>query len=209
MTSSVARFLGIAALVLGALAAVAGSPRLQSNARVDVAALARSVEGEDDHVTALELAEWIRARKSRLRVIDVRDSATFETYHIPGAERIPLSRLVSTSFAPDETIVLYSDGGAHAAQGWVFLRALGHERVYFLRGGLYEWIDEIMNPVISTTASDSARSAFAAVSEISRYFGGVPRTGADSGTIPARASGPDDHESTASRAVTAVRRRGC
>jgi 3-mercaptopyruvate sulfurtransferase SseA len=42
--------------------------------------------------------------------------------------------------------VLVSDGGAHAAQGWVFLRALGIAHVYFLRGGLGEWLDDVMNP---------------------------------------------------------------
>lgn len=175
------RYLGPAALALGALAIAAGSPRVQGNARVDVAGLAGTVEREDDHVTAVELAEWIRAKRANLRVVDVRDSSAFETYHIPRAERIALSELVSTPFKKDETIVLYSDGGAHAAQGWVFLRALGHERVYFLRGGLYEWLDDVMNPAIASVASDSSRADFAKVAEISRYFGGVPRSEAQGG----------------------------
>jgi rhodanese-related sulfurtransferase len=209
LSASIQRILLIAALGLGALAVIAGSPRLQSRARIDVAALARDVEREDDHVTALELARWIRDRKPGLRVVDVRDSAAFENYHVPGAERIPLTALASATFTPDETIVVYSDGGAHAAQAWVFLRALGNERVYFLRGGLYEWLDDVMNPVISATASDSAQSRFAAVSEISRYFGGVPRTSDDSSGAAAKTTGADAHESAGRQAAKAVRRRGC
>ena len=58
------------------------------------------------------------------------------TYHVPTAERVPLDSLAHVRFAADETIVLYSEGGAHAAQAWVFLRALGYDNVYFLRGGL-------------------------------------------------------------------------
>ena len=214
------RYLGAAALALGALAIVAGSPRLQANARVDVAGLASTVEREDDHITALELAEWIRAKRPKLRVVDIRDSSAFETYHIPRAERIDLSELVSTRFKKDETIVLYSDGGAHAAQGWVFLRALGHERVYFLRGGLYEWLDDVMNPTIASTSSDSSRADFAKVAEISRYFGGVPRSEArgDSARGPApqsiaeRQSGhparePEHAQSRA--AIARLRGRGC
>src|SRR5215211_101342 len=159
------RFLGAAALVLATLAIVAGSPRVQGHARVDVAGLASTVERQDDHVAAVELAEWIRAKRRNLRVVDVRDSSAFATYHIPRAERIALGELVSTPFKKDETIVLYSDGDAHAAQGWVFLRAVGHERVYFLRGGLYEWLDDVMNPAIASAASDSLRADFAKVAE--------------------------------------------
>ena len=214
------RYLGAAALTLGALAVVAGSPRLQGNARVDVAGLASTVEREDDHVTAVELAEWIRARRPNLRVVDVRDSSAFETYHIPRAERIALSELVSTPFKKNETIVLYSDGGAHAAQAWVFLRALGHERVYFLRGGLYEWLDDVMNPAIASVASDSSRADFEKVAELSRYFGGVPRSEAPGigARKPSSQSSTEGHrgeptrepEHTQSRAVIArLRGRGC
>lgn len=203
--------LAIAALALGAFAMLAGSPQMQKNARVDVLTLAHTVEREDDHVTALELAEWIRDQRPNLRVIDVRDSSDFAAYHIPRAERIPLGKLVSTPFRKDETIVLYSDGGAHAAQGWVFLRALGYQRVYFLRGGLYEWLDAVMNPAISSTASDSSRQTFAKVAEISRYFGGVPRVGEASSSQPSLPvpQPKDRQDSRPDNAVARVRGRGC
>ena len=194
---------GLAAIALGALAAVAGSPRIQGNARIDVASLASIVEREEDHVTALELASWIRERRSDLRVIDVRAAPDYDSYHIPGAERIGLGSLVSTAFKPNETIVLYSDGGAHAAQGWVFLKALGNNRVYFLRGGLYEWLDDVMNPSIAADASDSARAEFAATAELSKYFGGVPRS------APSTPAGTTRTETPAATAAASVRRRGC
>jgi rhodanese-related sulfurtransferase len=165
------------ALALGVAAAFAGTPNRARNARVDVESLARAVEHEDDHVTAIELAEWIRERRPGLRLIDIRSSDEFDALHIPTAERIALSDLSKTPFRRDETIVLYSEGGAHAGQGWVFLRALGYTQVYFLRGGLREWLDEVMSPVIAPTASDSAQKAFARVSDLSRYFGGSPRVG--------------------------------
>jgi rhodanese-related sulfurtransferase len=170
------------ALVLGVAAAFAGTPDRARNARLDVESLARAVEHEDDHVTAIELAEWIRARRPGLRVVDIRSSDEFDALHIPTAERIPLSDLSKTAFRRDETIVLYSEGGAHAGQGWVFLRALGYTQVYFLRGGLREWLDDVMSPVIAPTATDSARKAFARVSDLSRYFGGSPRVGGATGS---------------------------
>jgi hypothetical protein len=106
--------------------------------------------------------------------------------------------------------VLYSDGGAHAAQGWVFLRALGLRRVYFLRGGLYEWLDDVINPTLAANPTDSARAAWATVTSVSRYFGGVPRTATESPTdpvIPPQAKAAS--RSKASQEVQRLRRRGC
>lgn len=179
------RVLAAVAIVLGALAPFAGSPYRVHPAPFDVRQLAAQVAHEEDHVTALELAAWIHDRKPGLRVIDLRSIAEFDQYHVPTAEQMPLETLVaSPRFAKDETVVLISDGGAHAAQAWVFLRALGQEHVYFLRGGLGEWLDEVMNPV-KTTA-------------LSRYFGGTARGGGD-------AAG----EESSSKTVAKMRRRGC
>ncbi|MGE5750212.1 MAG: hypothetical protein ACM31F_09650, partial [Gemmatimonas sp.] len=57
----IVRVLAIVALILGGLAVFAGSPR-RSRTSLDVTSLARAVENEDDHVTAVELARWIRDR---------------------------------------------------------------------------------------------------------------------------------------------------
>jgi rhodanese-related sulfurtransferase len=200
------RLLAGSALILGAFAAIAGSPIATSNGRIDVSALARTVDREDDHVTSVELARWIKDRKENLRIVDIRDSAAFADYHIPGAERIDLTELVKTPFRKSETIVLYSGGGAHAAQGWVFLRALGYTQVYFLRGGLAEWLDDVMNPTIASNASDSARDEFAKVAAISRYFGGVPKVG-DSSSFTAPHSAVEMPKTTDK--VARIRGRGC
>lgn len=130
------------AILLGALAPFAGSPHVTPQATVDFRELATAVAEEQDHVTARELANWIRDRKPGLRVLDVRSTDEYEAYHVPGAEHMPLETLVATRFRPTDTLVLFSEGGAHAAQGWVFLRARGYRNVYFVRGGLNEWLDE-------------------------------------------------------------------
>src|SRR5262249_48562481 len=159
----------------GALAPFAGSPRSSANrprASIDVGELAQIVADQEDHVSALELAAWIRARRPGLRVIDVRTADEFRAMHIPGAEQVDLERLAHRRFAPDDPIVLYSEFGVHGGQAWVFLRALGHRRVFFLRGGLHEWLDDVMSPTLPAGASPEAEAAFAQVAELSRFFGG-------------------------------------
>jgi rhodanese-related sulfurtransferase len=193
---SPARVLAGVALVLAVLAALTGTTRRGGGA-VDARGLAAEIEHEDDHVTALELAQWIRDRKPGLRVLDVRSDSEFAAYHIPSAERMPLIALASLRPKSGETLVLYSEGGAHAAQAWVLLRANGRRDVYFLRGGLLDWMEDVMSP---TLPADTSRARVAA---LSRYFGGVPRTGAPS--LPAAANPAP----TAGAAVARLRRRGC
>ena len=84
---------------------------------------------------------------------------------------------MATPFTPSETIVVYSKEGAHAAQAWVLLRALGHRQVFFLRGGRAAWEGEVLRPTLADDASDAAKAEFARASELSRYFGGAPRAG--------------------------------
>jgi len=214
------QILGNIAFVLGVGAAFVGSPYAERHGRIDVDELATMVRHEDDHVTATELAGWIKDRRAGLRVIDVRSAEDYDNFHIPTAERVPIDSLVAARFSPSETIVLYSEGGPHAAQAWVFLRALGYEKVYFLRGGAYEWIEQIISPTLPIGASAKDSAAFEATAALSRYFGGIPQRGVasardDALSIP-RSSGDSSRTKPASTATPSVskppakiRRRGC
>jgi rhodanese-related sulfurtransferase len=168
------RILGGAALILGTLAAFVGSPGTQKTARINVRGLAQTVESSDDQLSAIELAVWLRDRRPNLRIIDLRDSAEYEDYHVPRAERISLGKLPDTRFAKDEIVVLYSGADGRAAQGWVFLRALGQGRTFFIRGGIDEWERQVMSPSIAPGAPPKEKAEFERVAEISRYFGGTP-----------------------------------
>jgi rhodanese-related sulfurtransferase len=182
-------------------AAVQTSSAAGQASAIDVAELARAVAEQEDHVSAVELAAWLRARRPGLRVIDLRTADEFAAYHIPGAEHVPLEQLASVRFAADDTIVLYSEMGVHGGQGWVFLRALGHRHVVFLRNGLHEWLEDVMSPTIAADAPAAAQAEFDRVAELSRWFGGTPR----------RLGGPATATVSDGSAVapTTARRRGC
>lgn len=150
------------ALAGGLLAAL---PAPAPHASFDAQTLATAIAREEDHVTAIELAHWLRDRKAGLRVIDLRTPAEFAAFHLPHAENLPIASLPSLRIGAAESVVLISDGGAHAAQGWVLLTAAGHRHVYFLRGGLQEWRDEVIG---GKTPEGK---------ELGRYFGSERRDG--------------------------------
>jgi hypothetical protein len=94
---------------------------------------------------------------------------------------------------------VYSDTPAHARAAWKSIRAVGYPHVYYVAGGAGEWLDQVMNPALPQGAAADVRAAFEKTREISLYFGGMPRIGADSAG-----------QSSAGQATAArVRRRGC
>ncbi|HEY2322822.1 MAG TPA: rhodanese-like domain-containing protein [Thermoanaerobaculia bacterium] len=124
------RTLATIAATAGVLALFARDPGTASLDR-----LGKSIANEEDHVTQDELNQWIKQKKS-LRLVDVRSKDEFAKSHAANAESIPMDQIASAAFKSDDTIVLLSEGGAHAAQAWVILQMRGFRSVYFLRNGI-------------------------------------------------------------------------
>ena len=122
---------------------------LRKSIRFSPEELASAIISRSDHVTAEDLAHWLIDKRPDILVVDIRTDEEYQTYHIPGAVNIPLARLFEKQsleqLDQDYIIILYSNGGTHAAQAWVMLRQLGIES-YVLLGGLNYWIQAILNP---------------------------------------------------------------
>jgi len=204
---SLNRNLGLCALALGAAAPFAGSPYAATSAD-QVDRLAKEIAHGDDHVSALQLAAWIRARKPGLRVVDVRSPQEFADFSLPGAENLPLDRLSRARFARGDTVVLYSEGGAHAGQAWMLLRMMGVPNAYFIAGGLADWRDEVIAPNLPAGASPEVLRAFQPVAELSAYFGGTPKIG-PAGSSPTQMTASHAPAIGAAADLAALRRRGC
>jgi len=168
--------LALLAFGLG-LVAVFGDPYGGGAVTIHPQELATIVQKEVDHVAPDRLADWIIQQRSDYRLIDLRDAAAYATYHIPGAENVPITGFPDAALARNEKIVLYSDGGIHSAQAWFLLKAKGYDGVYILRGGLEEWKDQVLYPVLPANATPEQTTAFQRAKEVSAFFGGAPRLG--------------------------------
>ncbi|MEW5799742.1 MAG: rhodanese-like domain-containing protein [Bacteroidota bacterium] len=159
------------ALILGIGAAIIDSP-LPNNE--DLSQIAKMIESEQDHITPHELALILKEGKKKIRIIDLRDSVSFYSYHIPGAQRISLDELLNGGVKRNEYIILYSHGGTHASQAWVLLKTKRFDSVFTLLGGLNVWEREILFPVLQPDADDKEKKLFEQKRELSIYFGGTP-----------------------------------
>ena len=168
------RLLAVLTLAAGALAAVAQHPR---------PGLA------SDEVSAVELAEWIRARKPGLLVLDLRPADQTHSGQVPGAQMPAELKLAGVDHValglarpgfidPSElnTIVIYGPENVEPLAVDVLLgRSNNPPRLLRLHGGIAAWNAEVLFPSIRADASERQRKAFAARAELSRYFSGSPR----------------------------------
>lgn len=150
-------------------------------------AVISQTQGKQDHMDALDLAKAIIEGKKDFVVVDLRQPWEFDDYHIPGAVHIPLDQILgdrAKSLMPkDKTVVLYSSGGAHAAQAWVLLAQRGYTAKSLL-DGMQGWWREVMTPS-SLTVSDESKDAteYKARKSVRDYFMG--------GSAPGKGVSPD------------------
>jgi uncharacterized protein len=177
------RRFALALVVLGAIAAVAGNPYRGSKVTLDTSRFAALVDQTTDHVDASEIADWIIAGRADYTLIDLRSEADYAKYHIPGARNVPLADLTADVAPRTEKIVLYSEGGIHAAQAWLLLKAEGFKAVYSILGGIDDWKNEVLFPAAPADATPKAEAAFERRVQVAKYFGGTPRGASDAPTM--------------------------
>ena len=168
------RFLGLVAVLLGALA-LGAQVYPDRTVTVHETELLTATARAEDHVPPVELASWIVEGRADYRLIDLRDQAAFAEYHVPTSENVPLTALPDYGLLRNEKIVLYADGDLPAAQAWLLLRGRGYKGVYTLRGGLTGWKDQVLFPVMPESPGPEEQARFNEAAHVAKYFGGQPR----------------------------------
>jgi rhodanese-related sulfurtransferase len=169
--------LALLALVLGAVA-IGAVPARQGRVTLDPQDLALIVQREADHVSVQALADDLVKGQAGFRVVDLRNEAAFNAYHLPTAENIPIGALAAADLPRNERILVYGDDGVHAAQAWFLLEANGYRGVYMLRGGLAEWNDQVLHPALAEPATADQRRENERRAAVAAFFGGAPRAAA-------------------------------
>ncbi len=174
---------------------------------------ATSAERAGDYISAPDLAGRIVNGDAALRVVDLRGRQDFELLHVAGAAHMTLGDLRRAEMPRDARIVLYADDDERAAKGQRLLSARGHAHVAILRDGVDEWIARVLEPRLAVDATLAERAEFDRAVELSRFFGGMPRSNVPRSELPrgywtgiprTRSS----RESTR-QTIAGIRRRGC
>ena len=103
------------------------------------------LDNREVQIHPAELRDLYYNKLVNLVMLDVRDEADYNLFHIKDAERVPLDQLegmaTDLKAAPDGTVVvLMSNDETLATEGWKTLVAKGVPNVYILEGGINNFI---------------------------------------------------------------------
>ena len=92
-------------------------------------------------VAPQELRQLLLNRSNPPLVVDVREPREFNQGHVPGAQLIPLPKMLSDTvdLPVDREIVLVCGSGRRSARAAYALQNKGYEHVRILRGGILAW----------------------------------------------------------------------
>lgn len=165
---------GAGVLVVGALAVlVIGQPTTtQKWARIEPEKAA-ALENREVQISAGELLNAFHDHEVNHMLLDVRDEADYNLFHLRNALLVDPDRLdeiiPELHMAPPYTVfVLMSNDEAEATEVWKTLVAESLPNVYILEGGINGWLDifageeERITPLEQPVGEDELRYAFGA-----------------------------------------------
>jgi rhodanese-related sulfurtransferase len=114
----------------------------RSNAKeISPEQLLNSLHDDSRFVDAEEVAFKIIENKDEFFLIDVRDSADFHHFALPGAVNIQMDEILGRTYHdffnnPEGKKIFYGFGDSEAELSWAVATRAGFEEIYILKGGL-------------------------------------------------------------------------
>ena len=147
-----------------------------------------AVLDDSRYISSDDIASMLLNNDPSLGLIDVRDSAQFNAFSLPGAVNIPLDSLLTetASYYLDQNIkinVFYSNGSIYASQAWLLSKRKGFKNVLIMRGGLNNWVETILQPTEpKPNEPSSAFDLYQFRKGASQFFGGGSQVSSSSST---------------------------
>jgi hypothetical protein len=167
------RYVGAGVLALGALLLIPlGQPTNADKWERLAPEKQAQLDNREVQISPEELLYTIHDHQLNLVMLDVRDEANYNLFHIADAQHVPLADLEQVipklHLEPENTVfVLMSNDEAAATQAWKYLVAESVPNVYLLEGGLNNWLTAFAEEdnrikALETSPDDSLRYQFAA-----------------------------------------------
>ena len=142
-------FLTVVALGIGVLVWLL--PERPESTEISPERLLQNIVKETRFFSTDRVASMLINQDPSLQLIDVRDTVSYDKFHLPGAINIPLAKLLEEEnldllSGEEQTHVFYSNGTIRANQAWVLTNRLGYGNAYVMKGGLNRWVETIMVP---------------------------------------------------------------
>lgn len=141
------RYLGAGVMIAAALAIAAlGQPTTQDRWEQLAPIEGPKLESRAYYIHPGELLDTIHDHKLNLIMVDVRNEADYNLFHLLDAEHIPLEDIPAhidewIAQPPNTVYVVMSNDEIAATQAWKTMTAESVPNVYILSGGINRWLD--------------------------------------------------------------------
>ena len=152
------KILASSAIILSVFAVIAGSP----------------FSSKRSYINPEQFADSLIARKQNMFVVDLRNNKDYSDYHIPSAININADKIDPSAFDKNNMIVFYSGRDNISKVIQYKFEKEGFKNAYFLNGGIDDWMDKILFPVLPKNSSKEEKKNFKKIERRSMYFGGQP-----------------------------------
>jgi rhodanese-related sulfurtransferase len=149
----------IVVILIGAGLLLVREPSLETKlARIEPDLNAK-LKGRQVQIDSAELVDLTYNFNTGLRIIDVRDEAEYNLFHIMDAQHATLAEFRDSEWVkrlPEETVfVLVSNDEKRATEAWKLLSAQGVLNLYILEGGINYWLD-LYDPKTETLSQEKS-----------------------------------------------------
>jgi hypothetical protein len=167
------RYVGAGALALGAVLLIPlGQPTNADKWGQISAEKELQLANREVQISPAELLNTIHDHKLNLIMLDIRDEANYNMFHIADARQTQLDELAGVvpdlHLEPENTVfVVMSNDETAATQAWKYLVAESIPNVYILEGGINNWLSVFAEEdnrikAVDSSPDDTMRYAFAA-----------------------------------------------
>jgi hypothetical protein len=143
------------------VAIVLGQPTLDRRVAWQSEELDAKLASRKVHIDPGELLTLMHNNQLQLVLLDVRDEADFNRFHLADARRIDLAAIAAgqpKEIDPQDVFVVISNDEARAEQAWKRLAVRRNANAYILAGGLNRWLDVFADNVANVPGPESPAS---------------------------------------------------
>jgi len=143
------RYLLLAGIVIALGLGMLFMPQGIDNKQMKPELLLAAIDDQSRFLSTDEITDRLVKQDPALMLIDVRPSAQFNAFAIPGAINIPVDSLLTASAQEQMSLkgkdkVFYSNADVTADQAWIICKRTGMQRIYVMRGGINRWFSTIV-----------------------------------------------------------------
>jgi len=146
------RYLLLAGIIIALGIGILFLPQSDDRKQMKPEMLLTAIDDPSRFLITDDITDRLVKKDPALMLIDVRPTAQFNAFAVPGAINIPVDSLLSASAREQMSQkgmdkVFYSSSDVTSDQAWIICKRIGMQRIFVMQGGVNLWFNTIVKAV--------------------------------------------------------------